>query len=186
MEDNKWNEAVWGAQGPPRGRGCWRSLRVRLEEEEEGRSLELHSEERCGIEYAEHLRASCYSSPLLERSVWNVLVAWPFMFCFGAGRAPGSSRLHDSPSLGQCSPGGAQPGTTLFPPKHRLLISHPGTATNTADASAGPLGRSGEATCSSHHSHTPHHFWKRRAVGASRTHLVRGQSQPCQAPSLKV
>lgn len=82
--------------------------------------------------------------------------------------------------------GGAQPGTTPFPPKHRLLISHPGTATNTADASAGPLGRSGEATCSSHHSHTPHHFWKRRAVGASRTHLVRGQSQPCQAPSLKV
>lgn len=58
---------------------------MRLEEEEEGRSLELHSEERCGIKYAEHLRASCYSSPLLERSVLNVLVACPFGFCFRAG-----------------------------------------------------------------------------------------------------
>lgn len=102
-------------RAPPQGRGCWRSLRVRLEEEEEGRSLELHSEERCGIEYAEHLRASCYSSPLLERRVWNVLVAWPFMFCFGAGRAPGSSRLHDSPSLGQCSPGGLSRGPHRSP-----------------------------------------------------------------------
>lgn len=46
------------------GRGHWRSLGGRLEEEQEGRSWELHSEERCGIKYAEHLRASCYSYPL--------------------------------------------------------------------------------------------------------------------------
>lgn len=46
------------------GRGHWRSLGVRLEEEQEGRSWELHSEEQCSIKYAEHLRASCYSYPL--------------------------------------------------------------------------------------------------------------------------
>jgi len=46
------------------GGGHWRSLGVRLEEEQEGRSWELHSEEQCGIKYAEHLRASCYSSSL--------------------------------------------------------------------------------------------------------------------------
>lgn len=163
-----------GSPGPPRDRGCWRSLCVRLEEEEEGRSLELHSEERCGIKYAEHLRASCYSSPLLERSVWNVLVAWPLCSALGRGEHQGAPGSVTALLLGNAHHG-AQPGITLFPPKHRLLISHPGTATNTADTS----GRSGEATCSSN----PHHFWKRRAVvGDNRTHLVTGQTSALPGP----
>lgn len=99
----------------------------------------------------------------------------------GLGEHRGAPGSVTAPLLGN-APQGAQLGTTLLPPTHRALISHPGTATNTADASAGPPGRSGEATCSSH----LHHFWKRRAVGDNRINLVTGQTQPCQAPSLKV
>lgn len=71
----------WDFGGLP-GRDLWRSLDVNLEEEQEGRSWELHSEEQCGIKYAEHLRASCYSYPLQERNSLNFLVVLQFIFHF--------------------------------------------------------------------------------------------------------
>lgn len=77
-------------------RGHWRSLRGRLEEEEEGRSLELHSEEQCGIK-SEHLELHATVS-LFRKGVfwtfWLYINLCSTLFTHaatGAGWAPGSS-----------------------------------------------------------------------------------------------
>lgn len=142
------------------GSSRWRSLGVRSEEEEEGRRWELHSEEQCGIKYAEHLRASCYSYPSWGKEFFELsgctsvyVPLCSYTQPQGLGEHPGApGHQWPVPSLPQLGNIFTIPAQQEIQ-KHRSLAIPLGTATKTPHASAGPPGMTREATYSMHTNH---------------------------------